>query len=179
MGEEHGLSGERAEELFDERSISNQESVDLRAELLEEVTRERATIVDRELRAKAYELAAGACRPAEADELVAELARSGELVRLEDGLWTTRRLRELEQTTVQIVERRATENAAPLSEAALKQARREIGKEIHASLTLSSARRWRRSPVPAASRSSSAGPAPARVSSSPPLPEPGSSRAMR
>ena len=35
----------------------------------------------------------------------------------------------------QIAERRASENAAPLSEASLKQARREIGKEIHGSLT--------------------------------------------
>jgi len=135
VGEEHGLTAEHTEQLFGERSISNQESVDLRAELLEEVTRERATIDERELRAKAYELAAGACRPAEADELVAELARYGELVPLEDGLWTTRRLRELEQATVQIAERRATENPAPLSERSLKQARREIGKEIHGSLT--------------------------------------------
>ncbi len=92
-------------------------------------------IEDRQLRAKAYELAAGACRPAEADDLVAELARSGELVRLEGGLWTTRRLRELERSTVQIAVNRANENAAPLGEASLKQARREIGKEIHASLS--------------------------------------------
>ena len=135
VGEEYGLSAGRAEALFDERTISNQESVDLRAELLEEVTRERATIEERELRAKAYELATGACRPDEADRLVDELARSGELVRLEDGTWTTRRLREMEQATVQIAERRAAENAAPLSEASLKQARREIGKEIHGSLS--------------------------------------------
>ena len=135
VGGEHGLSAERSEQLFDERSISNQESVDLRAELLEEVTRERATIDDRELRAKAYELSAGVCRPAEADLLVDELARSGELVRLEDGMWTTRRLRELEQATVKIAERRASENSALLGEASLKQARREIGKEIHGSLS--------------------------------------------
>ena len=50
-------------------------------------------------------------------------------------MWTTRRLREMEQATVEIAERRATENAAPLSEASLKQARREIGKEIHGSLS--------------------------------------------
>ena len=135
VGEKHGLTAERSERLFNERSISNQESVDLRAELLEEVTRERATIEDRELRAKAYELAAGACRPEEADRLVDELARSGELVRLEGGRWTTRRLRELERSTVQIAERRAAENAAPLGEASLKQACREIAKEIHGSLS--------------------------------------------
>lgn len=135
VGEEHGLTGERSEQLFDERSISNQESVDLRAELLEEVTRERAMIDDRELRAKAYELSAGVCRPAEADLLVDELARSGELVRLEDGMWTTRRLRELERATVEIAERRATENAAAVNERSLKQARRDVGREIHGSLS--------------------------------------------
>jgi ATP-dependent exoDNAse (exonuclease V) alpha subunit len=135
VGEEHGFSAERAEELFNERSISNQESVDLRAELLEEVTRERATVDDRELRAKAYELAAGACRPEEADQLIDELARNGHLVRLEEGMWTTRRLREMEQATVEIAERRATENAAAVNERSLKQARREIGKEIHGSLS--------------------------------------------
>ena len=135
VGEEHGLSGERAEQLFDERTISNQESVDLRAELLSEVTRERSMIGERELRAKAYELSAGVCRPAEADRLIEELARSGELVRLEDGTWTTRRLRELEQATVQIAERRANESAAPTSQQSLRQARREIGKGIHGSFS--------------------------------------------
>ncbi len=38
-----------------------------------------------ELQAKAYELCAGVCRPAEADRLVNDLARSGELLQLEDG----------------------------------------------------------------------------------------------
>ena len=135
VGEEHGLSGERTERLFEERAISNRESADLHAELLEEVTRERAMIEDRELRAKAYEVCTGVCRPAEADRLIDRLTRSGQLVRLEDGMWTTRRLREMEQATVEIAERRANENAAPLSEASLKQARREIGKEIHGSLS--------------------------------------------
>ena len=135
VGEEHGLSAERAEELFDERTISNQEGVDLRAELLSEVTREHSMIGERELRAKAYELSAGACRPAAADRLIDELARCGELVRLEDGMWTTRRVRELEQATVKIAERRAKENTASLSERSLKQARREIGREIHGSLS--------------------------------------------
>jgi conjugative relaxase-like TrwC/TraI family protein len=135
MGEEHGFSAERAEELFSDRSIANQQSVDLRAELLEEVTRERATIEERELRAKAYELAAGVCRPAEADRLIEELAQEGELVRLEGGMWTTHRLREMEQTTVEIAERRASGITAPISEASLKQARREIGKQIHGSLS--------------------------------------------
>ena len=180
VGEEHGLSAERAEQLFSERSISNQERVDLRAELLEEVTRERAMIDERELRAKAYELAAGVCRPDEADRLVDELARSGELVRLEDGMWTTRRLREMEQATVEIAERRAAENAAPISERSLQAgAPRDRQGDPRLAQRTSSARRWRRSPAPAASPSSSAAPAPARAWCSPPRPEPGSWRAMR
>ena len=136
VGEEHGLSAERAEALFNERSISNQESVDLRAKLLEEVTRERATIEDRELRAKAYEIAAGVCRPEQADELVDEMARCGELVRLEDGMWTTRRLREMERSTLQIAERSLDRNPIPVAERFLKQARREIIKEIHGPLSV-------------------------------------------
>ena len=64
-------------------------------------------ITKRELRAKAYELSAGVCRPADADRLVDDLARSGELLQLEDGTWTTRHLREQEQATIEIAERRA------------------------------------------------------------------------
>jgi conjugative relaxase-like TrwC/TraI family protein len=136
VGEEHGLSAERTEQLFEERSISNQERVDLRAELLEEVTRESAMIEDRELRAKAYELAAGVCRPEEADQVVDELARNGHLIRLEDGMWTTRRLREMERSTLQIAERSLERNPTPVPERFLKQARREIIKEIHSPLSV-------------------------------------------
>ena len=50
-------------------------------------------------------------------------------------MWTTRRLRELERATVEIAERRAGEEAAPVEERSLKQARREIGREIRASLS--------------------------------------------
>ena len=56
VGEEHGLSAERSEALFEQRSISGQNTVNLRAELLSKVTEERSMISDRELRAKAYEL---------------------------------------------------------------------------------------------------------------------------
>lgn len=135
VGEEHGLGAERSEQLFDQRTAAEQRSVNLRAELLSAVTRERATIAERELRAKAYELCAGVCRPGEADRLIERLERSGELIRLEDGAWTTRRLRELERTTVEIAARRAGESAVPLDEGSLKQARREVGREIHASLS--------------------------------------------
>jgi ATP-dependent exoDNAse (exonuclease V) alpha subunit len=92
-------------------------------------------ITTRELRAKAYELSAGVCRPAQADHLVNDLERSGELVRLEQGMWTTRTLRDVEQATISVAEDRASENAAPVSEQALKQAQREAGKELHGSLS--------------------------------------------
>jgi len=134
LGEEHGQTAQRSEELFHDWGLHNK-PVDLREELIAEVTKDRSTINTHELHAKAYELSAGVCRPAEADRLVEELHRSGELLRLEDGTWTTRRLRQLEQTTLDIAERRATELAAPVSEQSLKQARREIGKQIKGSLT--------------------------------------------
>ena len=73
-------------------------------------------ITRRELRAKAYELSAGVCRPEEADRVVDNLARAASWSELKDGTWTTRRLRELEQTTVEIAQRRASENV-PVSEA--------------------------------------------------------------
>lgn len=135
IGEERGLSAEQAKSLFAEHEIARPAEVNLHAELLAEVTRDRATIEDRELRAKAYEISAGVCRPHEADELIAELERSGQLIRLEDGLWTTRRLREMEQATLEIAERSTTKDLAPVQERSLKQARREIAKEIQGSLS--------------------------------------------
>jgi conjugative relaxase-like TrwC/TraI family protein len=135
LGAEHDQTAARSEELFHDQGLQGEPDVDLAGELLAEVTREQSMITERELRAKAYELSAGVCRPAEADRLVKELARSGELVALEGGLWTTRRLREMEQRTIEAALLRATENAAPVSEQSLKQARREIGKEIRGSLT--------------------------------------------
>jgi conjugative relaxase-like TrwC/TraI family protein len=135
VGEEHGLGAGHVERLFDEHSAGKEPNVDLRAELLEEVTRERSTIEERELRAKAYEIAAGACRPEEADRLIADLTRSGELVRLEGGHWTTRHHREMEQTTLRLAERSTGNDLAPVEERSLKQARREIGREIHAPLS--------------------------------------------
>jgi ATP-dependent exoDNAse (exonuclease V) alpha subunit len=92
-------------------------------------------ITERELRAKAYELSAGVCRPADADRVVDELARCGELVRLEDRTWTTRELRETEQATVEIAGSRVGEIAAPVSDRWLARARGEIAREIHGSLT--------------------------------------------
>ena len=141
LGEEYNQTRARSEALFNDHTIQRnkenerQPRVDLEQELLAEVTRESSMITKHELRAKAYELSAGVGRPADADRLVNDLARSGELLQLQDGTWTTRHLRELEQTTIDIAERRATEVAAPVSEQALTQARREIGKQIKGSLT--------------------------------------------
>jgi ATP-dependent exoDNAse (exonuclease V) alpha subunit len=135
LGEEHGFGAGRVERLFDGRPGARETDVNLRAELLSEVTRERSTIEERELRAKAYELSAGVCRPHDADELIAELGRSGELVRLEGGVWTTRRLREMEQATLELVDRSSGKELAPLKEESLKQARRETMKELRSPMT--------------------------------------------
>lgn len=136
VGEEHGLGPDRIKELFADRKTERPpRQVDLRAELLSETTRERSTIEDRELRAKAYELSAGVCRPGEADELVAELERSGQLIRLEGGHWTTRRLREMEQATLERVERSAREELSPVKEESLRRARREAMRELRGPLT--------------------------------------------
>jgi conjugative relaxase-like TrwC/TraI family protein len=135
LGSEHRQTAGRSEELFHDWGLRGEPNVDLANELLTEVTREQSMITERELRAKAYELSAGVCRPAEADRLVNDLARSGELLQLEDGTWTTRGLREMEKRTIDIAQRRATENAAPVSERSSKQARREVGREIRGSLT--------------------------------------------
>ncbi len=135
LGAEHNQTAARSEELFHDWGLRGDPNVDLANELLAEVTREQSMITTHELRAKAYELSAGVCRPTDADRLIDELHRSGELLRLEDGTWTTRQLRELEQTTLDIAQRHATEIAAPVSEQSLKQARREIGRHIEGSLT--------------------------------------------
>ena len=81
---------QRSEELFNDWGLRNEPKIDLAKELLAEVTRDSSMVTKRELRAKAYELSAGVGRPAEADRLVDDLARSGELLQLEDGTWTTR-----------------------------------------------------------------------------------------
>jgi conjugative relaxase-like TrwC/TraI family protein len=135
LGEEHNQTAQRSEEAFHHWAHRNEPNVDLPKELLANATRESSMITTHELHAKAYELSAGVCRPDQADQLVNDLVRSGELLELEDGTWTTRELRELEQATIEIAERRATEVVAPVSEQSLKQARREIGKQLKGSLS--------------------------------------------
>ena len=135
VGEEYAQTPERAEELFNDRAIASGTEVDVRRELLAAATEQRSMITERELKARAYELSAGVSRPAEADRLIGDLYRSGELVRLEGGMWTTRSLREREQTTVQIAKDRAREHAAPVSEQTLRQARLETARAIGGPLT--------------------------------------------
>jgi conjugative relaxase-like TrwC/TraI family protein len=102
VGEEYGLSRERVERLFNDRSREHDREPEreIRAELLADITRTRSMVETRELEARAFELAAGVERPDAAKQHLAGLERSGELVRLEDGSWTTRELRELEQRTL-------------------------------------------------------------------------------
>ena len=125
LGEEHGLTAKRSEELFHSQHLENK-PIDLREELLAEITKDQATINTHELKAKAYELSTGVCRPADADKLVDELVRSGTLCQLKDRTWTTRHHREPKQPTTDIPQPRATEIAAPVSERSPENAEREI-----------------------------------------------------
>jgi conjugative relaxase-like TrwC/TraI family protein len=136
VAEEYGLSRERVGSLFAAQRIATErDGRDLASELLRDVVSERSIISERDLRARAYELSAGVCHPAQADRVLAELARSGELVRLEGGLWTTRELRERERQTLTLAQQRAKQRSAPVSERALRQAQREAGRAIGGSLT--------------------------------------------
>jgi conjugative relaxase-like TrwC/TraI family protein len=135
IGAEYGQTRERSEQLFNDRSLATQPDADRRRELLGAVTEQRSMISEGELRARAYELSAGVSGPAQADGLLGELHRSGELVQLQGGMWTTRALREREQHAVQTAQARAGENAAPVREDTLRQARRESAREIGSPLT--------------------------------------------
>ncbi len=162
QGEEHGLTKEHVEGLFNDQRVENQPAVDLHKELLAEVTRERSMINTHELKAKAYELSAGVCRPADADKssrscsgpVSCSSSRTARGQRGGCGIGgADRRDRQ----------RRATEIAAPVSKQAFKQARREIGKQIKARSPPSNGKHYRRSPDPG-SLCSSDRPAPARAS---------------
>jgi conjugative relaxase-like TrwC/TraI family protein len=130
---EHGLTREQAEGLFNEREqspTSEPPSPSFTQELVGKVTEKSSIVSERELYATAYELSAGVCHPSEAQELVRDLAREGELVELEGGMWTTRDLREREQQTMETVRERAAEVAAPVSKQSLRDAEREVEREI-------------------------------------------------
>ena len=133
VGEEYGLSREQAHSLFTgslEQTVTGERPRDLARELLVDLTREQAVVRERDLRARAYELAAGVCEPAHADRVVDGLVRSGELVALQGGSWTTREQREREQATLALAQSRAPDRAAPVGEQALRDARRQAAREL-------------------------------------------------
>jgi conjugative relaxase-like TrwC/TraI family protein len=135
LGEEHGLTRKRAEEAFHDWGLRDDPDVDLAKELLENVTRESSMINRHELQAKAYELSAGVCRPDEADRLIVQLQRSGELLQLEDGTYTTKRLRDIERATITTAQRRAGATVTPVTDRVLEQARLQKDRELKGCLS--------------------------------------------
>jgi conjugative relaxase-like TrwC/TraI family protein len=132
---EHGLSHDQAHGLFGPEQTHGQDKAtrqasDLAGGLMERVTEKSSLVSERELYATVYELSAGVCHPSEAQELVKDLARSGELIQLQGGKWTTKELREREQQTIATVKESANQSAAPVSEQSLKQAEKEVAREI-------------------------------------------------
>ena len=141
VGEEYGLSREQAQALFTgidsslAQAVTSEQARDLGRELLRDLNREHSMVRERDLRARAYEMAAGVCPPVQADRVVGGLVQAGELIELQGGVWTTRELREREQATLTTAQSRAGEHAAPVSEEALREARREAGREIGGTLS--------------------------------------------
>lgn len=109
VGEEHGLTHEQAQSLYTqhEHERTAEPEQNLAQRFLADVTRDRSMVVERDVYARAYELSPGNCHPTDAHRMVGELARTGELVALQGGMWTTRELRERERQTVQLAESRA------------------------------------------------------------------------
>jgi conjugative relaxase-like TrwC/TraI family protein len=134
VGEEYGLGREAVAGMYSAQA-AQRDAATLASELLRDATKEHAIVSDRDLKARAYELAAGVCRPAQADRIVADLARSGELVKLENGLWTTRELRELERATVDSAAAREVERVTPVTSETLRDARRAAQRQLGAPLS--------------------------------------------
>src|ERR1700691_2121118 len=140
LAAEHGLTQERAHSLFDTPENTRTQDTTVRQsesppfgfsqELIERVTAKSSTVSERELYATAYEASACVCHPSEAQTVVKDLARSAELIQLRDGKWTTRQLREREQRTLATVKQRASQNAAPVREQSLREAERDVAREI-------------------------------------------------
>jgi conjugative relaxase-like TrwC/TraI family protein len=128
VGEEHGLSHARGAALFGEQA--RHESRPVGSRLIETVTRDRSMVERRELDARASELAAGVMRPAQAQDVVTELTRRGELVELDGGWWTTRELRDLERRTLGLIDELAARGAPGVSESALSGARESARQQL-------------------------------------------------
>ena len=135
VGEEHGLSRERAERLYSNREHEQFSHERFERALLTDLTERSATVSDRDMRARAYELVAGHAYPREADAAIEQLTRSGQLIALQGDRFTTRELRELELRTLQVAASRSTEQAAPVSESSLRQARLAVQREIRGQLS--------------------------------------------
>jgi conjugative relaxase-like TrwC/TraI family protein len=134
VGEEYGLTREAITALYQDRE-QTQAQPDFAGKVLGDVVRTRSTVSDRDLKARAYELAAGICHPARADRVLGELSRTGELVALQGDMWTTRELRELERATLVRAADRAEHPVAPVSDATLRASRVAIQREIGAPLS--------------------------------------------
>jgi conjugative relaxase-like TrwC/TraI family protein len=128
VGEEHGLSRTGGEALFGEEA--RHESRPVARGLLDVLARDRSMVERRELDARAAELAAGTMRPADAQDVVAGLARDGELLELDGGWWTTRELRDLERRTLGLATGLAEGETAGASEAALTAARESARRQL-------------------------------------------------
>jgi AAA domain/TrwC relaxase len=133
VGEEYGLGRARAAALFGDRA--RHETRDVGGGLLDVLVRDRSTVEQRELDARSAELAAGAMRPGEAQQVVAQLTRSRELVELDGGRWTTRELRELELRTLDRVADLADGEIPGTSAAGLTLARESARRQIGGPLT--------------------------------------------
>ena len=78
MGEEYGLSRKQVRGLFAAKARERpQQQRDLAGELVRDLTRHSAIVAERDLRARAYQLSAGVCHPARADEVISDLSRTG------------------------------------------------------------------------------------------------------
>lgn len=132
---EHGLTREQGRALFTTRDHTQERTPDLAKEITDRLTANASMVSDRDLMAIAYERSTGIAAPEQARILVHDLTRSGELIRLQGGMWTTRELREREQQTITTVQTRVSEKTAPISEHTLREARRETMRNIGAPLT--------------------------------------------
>lgn len=147
---EHGLTRDQVHALFTandraqtqfgqtvqpDQTHPATQPANLARELIDRTTANKSMVSERDLHATAYELSAGVCPPDRAHDLIRDLERSGELIRLQGGMWTTRELREREQQTIASVQERAEQVAAPVSAQAIQQAIRDTQREIGAPLT--------------------------------------------
>jgi conjugative relaxase-like TrwC/TraI family protein len=133
VGEEHGLERGRAEALFESRQPEREP--DVRGELLTDLVAQRSMVTRAELEARALEIGAGAGPAVQAAERLEELSRTGELVELDGGWWTTSELRDLEQRTLATVIDRSAEATAVTSPLARAEAAERAGERLGGSLS--------------------------------------------